>query len=79
MTTDLPVELDQQIRSEMRVNEKLVWTAQPLSAWFRRQSMGLVLFAIPWTAFSLFMMMKAAEGATGVGWLFNGVPFLVIE
>jgi hypothetical protein len=60
-------ELQQLISNELRSGEKLVWAAQPLPRVFRRQSIGIVLFGIPWTAFAIFWMTTAAWGVWGHG------------
>lgn len=62
----LPDELDARVRSELRQNEKLLWVGQPRPGRMARQAWPIVLFGIPWTAFSLFWMAMAT------GFLFWG-------
>lgn len=63
----LPEALDARIQSELDRGEKLVWTGQPIPRRFTRQSLPIVLFGIPWTAFSVFWMAGASGMLFGVG------------
>ena len=82
----LPPDLQRQVQAELRPGERLVWAAQPLPRLLRWQSLGLFLFAIPWTAFAVFWVAAAAHGTwhhghpAGAGFLFPlfGLPFVVI-
>jgi hypothetical protein len=81
-------ELQQLISNELRSDEKQVWAAQPLPRVFRLQSIGIVLFGIPWTAFSIFWICAAGWGVWGhagkaipgpfVFFPLFGVPFVLI-
>ena len=55
-------EVRQRVEPELRSGEKLIWAEQPPPHIFRKQSLGIVLFSIPWTAFSVFWMFGAAHG-----------------
>ena len=63
MTPVLPPEADRLVRDELRPGEQLVWAGQPLPRLFGRQSIALVIFGIPWTAFAVFWV-AAAGGIT---------------
>lgn len=83
---------NQRIRSELRQGERLVWAGQPLPGRHARQAWPMVLFGIPWTAFSVFWIVAASgilAGGVGprgggsftfLGFLFPlfGVPFVLI-
>ncbi|MBI1839243.1 MAG: hypothetical protein HYR88_00115 [Verrucomicrobia bacterium] len=47
------------IDSELQSGERIVWMDQPIPKRYARGTMGLVLFGIPWTAFSLFWVCAA--------------------
>jgi hypothetical protein len=86
----LPPELEARVHSELRPGERLVWTGQPRPGRLMRQTIPLVIFAIPWTAFSLFWMFMAGglffvnpgggNGFEVVSVCFSlfGVPFVLI-
>jgi hypothetical protein len=76
-------ELQQLLASELRPGEKQVWAAQPLPRVFRRQSIGIVVFGIPWTAFAIFWMVAASAGTSHAPGPFAvfplfGLPFVLI-
>ena len=58
-SSTLPAELDDRVRSELRDGERLLWVGQPRPAWFPRESLPVMLFGIPFTAFSIFWMVAA--------------------
>ena len=72
------------LEMELRSGERMIWSAQPIPKSFQRGSWGLVLFGIPWTAFSIFWVGAASFGTwkVGNGWfsLFPlfGLPFVLI-
>jgi hypothetical protein len=83
----LPPDLQRQLDGELRPGEKLLWAEQPLPGAFTRQSLGKVIFGIPFTAFAVFWMYAAAGGldhsshrAHGPPVFFSlfGIPFLLI-
>lgn len=90
--SSLPPELDTRVRSELRDGEVLLWVGQPNPARFARQAIPLVLFGIPWTAFSVFWVAAASGmlfggfangpggGALGIFACFPlfGLPFVLI-
>lgn len=51
----------QTVLKELGSGESLKWSGQPDPKTHLWRAMGLFLFAIPWTAFSLFWMAGAAE------------------
>ncbi len=60
------------VENELESGEKIVWLGQPIAGRFARQAWPIVLFGIPWTAFSIFWM-GAAGGFAILG---NGGKFL---
>jgi hypothetical protein len=77
-------ELQSRLENELEPGEKIFWSQAPVPRWFTAASIAQFLFAIPWTAFSLFWIW----GAAGFKWpdfsgpmsffpLF-GVPFFLI-
>ncbi len=77
------------VRSELDHGEQLLWVGQPRPNRFARATIPLVLFGIPWTAFTIFWTVMAAWGAgsqapqDGLEMLFClvfplwGVPFVL--
>ena len=83
----LSVELQRQVQTELRAGERQVWAAQPLPGAFRRQSIAVVLFGLPFTGFALFWIVTAGWGVWGhanhapgpfVLFPLFGLPFLLI-
>jgi hypothetical protein len=62
----LPDELENRVQSELRSGERLVWTGQPKPGRFMRGSIPIVLFGIPWTAFSIFWIAMTSGIIFGV-------------
>lgn len=56
----IPRQLQDLIDRELERGEKIVWSALPKPRYFTGPSAGLFVFAIPWTAFSVFWMASAA-------------------
>lgn len=56
----LPYELSRLIDSELPSDEQVLWTAQPLPGRYAWHSLALVIFGIPWTAFSVFWVVMAS-------------------
>lgn len=65
--SSLPDELDARVRSELDHGEQLLWVGQPRPSRFARQAIPLVLFGIPWTAFSILWSAMATWGLRGAG------------
>src|SRR5262245_37691399 len=63
---DLPEEMRESVRRELRDGERLLWAGQPLPELFAKATIPAVLFGIPWTAFAIFWI----AGASGL--LFGG-------
>ncbi len=81
----LPADLDALVRDELAVDERVLYAARPSAARAVLMSFAAWIFAVPWTAFSVFWMFAAAGGMngewpTGAGWVFPlfGVPFVLV-
>lgn len=57
---NIPTDLQDLIARELDRDERVVWSAMPKPRYFAGHSAGAFLFAIPWTAFSIFWMAGAA-------------------
>lgn len=86
VTGILPRELEDIAKKELEPGEKIVWMEQPMPRILTAQSLGLFLFAVPWTAFAVFWIFAAAGfrmpdfGRNGVLIAFPlfGIPFVLI-
>jgi len=84
-TSDLPYVMMQRVEEELNQAESLVWAGQPIPWRLAMQTLPVVLFAIPWTAFAVFWMYGAAgfqipdfrEGGASLFPLF-GIPFVLV-
>lgn len=56
----IPQALQDAIERELERDENVVWSAMPKPRYFSGPATGAFLFAIPWTAFSVFWMAGAA-------------------
>jgi hypothetical protein len=56
----IPPRLQEIISRELDRDEKVVWSAMPKPRYFSGPALGAFLFAIPWTAFSVFWIAGAA-------------------
>lgn len=79
----LPADLDAIARDELAPGESVEWAAQPDATRAALASFGIWLFAVPWTAFSVFWMamasLAASDGAgAGAAFPLFGVPFVLI-
>ncbi len=65
-------------RGQMAPDEFVIWTGKPetKSNLFIGQNLSTVLFAIPWTAFAVYLTVTAAQ-FPGLFFL-SGIPFLAI-
>lgn len=80
----LPERLRNLVEAELESGETISWVGQPSGGRFCLQSLPILLFAIPWTAFALFWMIAAAgfripnfqQG--GDFFPLFGVPFVLI-
>ncbi len=80
----LPIYLQELIEQELQSDETIVWMDQPNPKRFMLKALPIILFAIPWTAFSIFWM----AGASGFKipdfskpesfFMLFGLPFLFI-
>ncbi|MFH1497660.1 MAG: hypothetical protein ABII82_07515 [Verrucomicrobiota bacterium] len=80
----LPFKLQTLVEAELRPAERPLWTGTPRPWRMARQCLPVVLFAIPWTAFSVFWIAGASgfkmpdfSSPAGFFPLF-GLPFLLI-
>ena len=62
----LPLETETVLRSELNTGERLLWTGQPIANRSGWGSLPLVLFGIPWTAFSVFWELMAISMTGGM-------------
>lgn len=72
----LPTHLQQLLQNELDQGETLLWLDQPDAARMARGALPIMLFAIPWTAFSCFWVFMASQASP----LFAafGIPFVLI-
>jgi hypothetical protein len=56
----IPSKLQDLISRELDPDERVVWSAMPKPRYFTGPALAAFLFAIPWTAFSLFWIAGAA-------------------
>lgn len=83
---NIPQELLERVQNELEAGERIVWGGMPIPRFFTGASWFAVLFAIPWTGFSVFWMCMAAgfnQGGGGGGgfeilFALFGVPFVLI-
>lgn len=80
----IPPKLQEIVRRELDRDERVVWSAMPKPKLFSGPALGAFLFAIPWTAFSVFWMAGAAgfkipqfNNGADLFPLF-GIPFILI-
>jgi len=56
----IPPQLQDLISRELERDEKVIWSAMPKPRYFAGPAAAAFVFAIPWTAFSVFWMAGAA-------------------
>lgn len=83
MTTHLPADLHAIARAELAPGESVEWAAQPSPMRALLGGLGLWLFAVPWTAFSVFWMAMASRAvhdwtSVEVAFPLFGLPFVII-
>jgi hypothetical protein len=83
--TRLPDPLRALVESELQSGERVTWVGQPIPGRAMLGALPIVLFAIPWTAFSVFWIAGAAAGTAhsrdpGVFRMFPlfGLPFVLV-
>ena len=69
--------LKEKVDNELEPGERIRWIEQPKPRFFSPASTGAFLFAIPWTAFSIFWMYGASQSPSN-GFSLFGVPFVLI-
>ena len=58
---DIPPDLQDAVRRELDPGEEVMWSAMPRPKYFTAQTVGMFLFAIPWTAFAVFWVAAASR------------------
>lgn len=83
-TRDVSFKLQDVIRRELRPSERSLWSSTPSPGRLAKKALPLALFAIPWTAFSLFWIAGASgfkmpdfQSGSSFFPLF-GIPFVLI-
>ncbi len=78
ISESIPLEPNTQrlLDGELKPGERLLWQSAPDAKRHWRMTLPILLFAIPWTAFSVFWMIMASRGG-GIFALF-GLPFVLI-
>lgn len=56
----IPYDLEQKLDRELQAGESVIYKGMPIPRFFRIDTLGIFLFAIPWTAFAIFWMCGAA-------------------
>jgi hypothetical protein len=80
----LPTELASLVDAELAKGERIDWIGRPIPSRLARSTLPIVLFGIPFTAFSLFWMSAAcgsvlrAPSRRGVFFVLWGIPFVLI-
>ncbi|QDV41073.1 hypothetical protein Enr13x_09110 [Stieleria neptunia] len=60
LDASIPLKLQEIVQRELDCDERVVWSEMPKPKYFSGPALGMFLFAIPWTAFSVFWMAGAA-------------------
>ena len=78
MQTALPLDpnTERLLAAELRPGENILWQSSSDPRRSFRMGMVIMLFAVPWTAFAVFWMVKASQG--GAFFALFGVPFVLI-
>lgn len=83
--TRLPESLRALVESELESGERVTWVEQPIPGRLMRAALPIVLFAVPWTAFSVFWIAGASAATArsadaGVFRAFPlfGLPFVLL-
>jgi hypothetical protein len=81
--TQLPDSLRAAVEAEVRDGEHVTWIDQPIVGRSVRASLAIVVFGLPWTAFSLFwtwsvFSMAHKHGAPGLAFAAFGLPFVAV-
>ena len=79
----LPADLDALVRREIAPGERVRYAEQPVASYGTVRAFGMWLFAVPWTAFSVFWTVMAAGaagemGGWGIVFPLWGLPFVCI-
>lgn len=87
MAKDIPLKFQQTVQSELHPFERILFAAQPIAARLALQALPILLFAIPWTIFSIFWMYMASEPmrsapsadkVVSIAFPLFGLPFVLI-
>lgn len=71
---DLPHDLQAKVDRELESGERIQWMSMPIPRFFTPRATALFLFAIPWTAFSVFF----SWGPGDFMFVLFGLPFILI-
>jgi hypothetical protein len=74
--SELPDDVQQRLNNELRPGERVAWAAQPSGAIASKASCFIYVFAIPWTLFSVFWVIFAAQAS--LLFALFGVPFVLV-
>lgn len=83
--TIIPQALQDKVNNELDNDEIIEWMYMPIPHYFKRMSLAMFLFAIPWTAFAFFWIYGASgfempdfsKGGASLFPLF-GLPFVLV-
>ncbi|MEW6712670.1 MAG: hypothetical protein AB1403_22825 [Candidatus Riflebacteria bacterium] len=56
----IPYDLDSKLSKELVSDEQIEWKGMPIPRLLKAETLAIFLFAIPWTAFSIFWICGAA-------------------
>jgi len=56
----LPEDIRREVDAELQQGERLIWADQPVPGLYAREAIGLFIFGLVWTAFSVVWMVCAA-------------------
>lgn len=71
-------DLKQRVKRLLEPDEHLWWVGRPSGPAFARDALPLYVFAVPWTAFSLFWEGGVILQGDGAGMIVFGLPFVAI-
>ncbi len=78
----LPAEVEERVLGEVEPGESVVWVGRPASGRFFLSMLPVLVFGVPWTAFSLFWVVMAIAasppGAMAIIFPLFGLPFVAI-
>lgn len=78
MYEGLPAEQLEFLEQELEGGERVDWVSRPIPSWWDPASLGMFMFAIPWTAFAIFWTVGAAFMVWFAPGPNNGVPWMAL-